>query len=159
MTKTFQQLFVAAALAALSACGSPQPQTPTATPAAPRPASTQTAIRAVLADQATAWNRGDVAGYMQGYWQSDSLLFIGKNGPQRGWQRTLDNYRQSYPDAAAMGQLDFNQLRITPIGPNAAHVVGHWHLARPQKGDLQGWFTLLFREIDGRWVIVADHSS
>ncbi|GAB3826020.1 YybH family protein [Hymenobacter jeollabukensis] len=116
-------------------------------------------IRTVLSTQAAAWNRGDLPAYMQGYWQSDSLLFIGKSGPQHGWQRTLTNYQRSYPDAAAMGQLDFSQLRINPIDAEAAHVVGRWHLARPQKGDLQGWFTLLFRKIDGRWVIVADHSS
>ena len=116
-------------------------------------------IRTTLTTQAAAWNRGDLPAYMEGYWQSDSLLFIGKNGPQHGWQRTLANYQRSYPDAAAMGQLDFSQLRVSPLGPEAAHVVGHWHLARPQKGDLQGWFTLLFRKIDGRWVIVADHSS
>ncbi|KUG07871.1 L-asparaginase [Solirubrum puertoriconensis] len=116
-------------------------------------------IRAVLSTQTAAWNRGDVAAFMQGYWQSDSLLFIGKNGPTRGWQRTLENYRRSYPDAAAMGQLSFSQLRVHPIGADAAHVVGHWQLARPTAGDVGGWFTLLFRKIEGKWVIVADHSS
>jgi uncharacterized protein (TIGR02246 family) len=138
-------------------------QAPTAAPATPvAPAFTATdeqQIRRVLQTQAAAWNRADIPAYMQGYWPSDSLLFIGKNGPQHGWQRTLDNYRRSYPDAAAMGQLDFSQLRIRPLAADAAHVVGRWHLHRPQKGDLQGWFTLIFRKLDGRWVIVADHSS
>lgn len=137
-------------------------ETPAATAATAAPAfsaADEQQIRTVLATQAAAWNRADLPAYMQGYWQSDSLLFIGKNGPQHGWQRTLDNYRRSYPDASAMGQLDFARLRITPVGAEAAHVVGRWHLARPQKGDLQGWFTLLFRKLDGRWVIVADHSS
>ncbi|MCC3157134.1 DUF4440 domain-containing protein [Hymenobacter sp. 15J16-1T3B] len=154
-----QLYFLALAVCGLAACSDgAQPQAETAAPAAFAAADAQQ-IRQVLSTQAAAWNRGDLAGYMQGYWQSDSLLFIGKNGPQHGWQRTLDNYRRSYPGAAAMGQLDFSQLRISPIAADAAHVVGHWHLARPQKGDLQGWFTLLFRKLDGKWVIVADHSS
>ncbi|MCB2376925.1 nuclear transport factor 2 family protein [Hymenobacter sp. BT635] len=124
-----------------------------------RPAQTHATIQQVLATQTAAWNRGDVAGFMQGYWPSDSLVFIGKRGLTYGWQPTLDNYRRSYPDAAAMGQLTFSNLRITPDGPETAHVVGRWHLARPAAGDLEGHFLLVFRRINGQWVIVADHSS
>jgi hypothetical protein len=122
-------------------------------------ASQRSDISQVLATQTVAWNRGDVTGFMQGYWQSDSLVFIGKSGLTYGWQPTLNNYRRSYPDAAAMGQLTFSNLRITPISADAAHVVGRWQLARPAAGDLGGHFLLVFRRVEGRWVIVADHSS
>ena len=126
---------------------------------AQRLTASRQAISQVLTTQTAAWNRGDVAGFMQGYWHSDSLVFIGKRGLTYGWQPTLDNYRRSYPDASAMGQLTFSNLHITPIGAEAAHVVGRWHLTRPAAGDLEGHFLLVFRRIDGRWVIVADHSS
>jgi ketosteroid isomerase-like protein len=98
---------------------------------------------------------------MSGYWRSDSLVFIGKNGPTYGWQPTLDNYKKTYPGAAQMGKLDFSQLRITPLGADVAQVVGHWHLARPsaKTGDAQGQFLLIFRKMNGQWLIVADHSS
>ncbi|GGG51132.1 YybH family protein [Hymenobacter glacieicola] len=122
-------------------------------------AATRQAIAHVLATQTAAWNRGDVAGFMQGYWQNDSLVFIGKSGLTYGWQATLDNYRRSYPNAAAMGQLDFSNLRIQPLSLDAAQVIGRWHLARPSQGDLQGHFLLVFRRIAGQWVVVADHSS
>ncbi|OON67544.1 YybH family protein [Hymenobacter sp. CRA2] len=151
----WKSVLLSLSLGVLLACTS----TRVAVPTAAQFASEEAKIRAVLSTQAAAWSRGDLPGYMDGYWHSDSLLFIGKNGPQRGWQRTLDNYQRSYSTATVMGQLDFSQLQITPLSPAAAHVVGHWHLARPQIGDLQGWFTLLFRKIDGKWVIVADHSS
>lgn len=128
-------------------------------PVAEAPAETRRAISTLLSTQTAAWNRGDVQGFMQGYWQHDSLVFIGKSGLTYGWQPTLDNYRRSYPDAAAMGQLRFEGLRITPDGPDAAHVVGRWHLTRPAAGDLQGHYLLVLRRIEGRWVIVADHSS
>lgn len=118
------------------------------------------AIAQVLATQTAAWNRGDIPGFMQGYWQSDSLVFIGKRGLTYGWRPTLANYQKSYPDAASMGRLDFSGLRITPLGPDAAEVVGAWHLARPAAlGDLGGHFLLVFRRVQGRWVIVADHTS
>lgn len=130
------------------------------------PAGAQTApapraaIAQVLATQTAAWNRGDIPGFMQGYWHSDSLVFIGKKGLTYGWQPTLAHYQKSYPDAAAMGHLGFSGLRITPLGPDAAQVVGGWHLARPAPlGDVGGHFLLVFRRVQGRWVIVADHTS
>ncbi|RSK45232.1 YybH family protein [Hymenobacter rigui] len=139
--------------ALLTACTAARPLSPASASAA------RQAIRQVLTTQTAAWNRGDVAGFMQGYWQNDSLVFIGKSGLTYGWQRTLDNYRRSYPTPAAMGQLDFSNLRIQPLSPDAAQVIGRWHLARPAAGDLQGHFLLVFRRINGQWVVVADHSS
>jgi hypothetical protein len=62
------------------------------------------AILNVLETQRQAWNRGDIDGYMQGYWRSDSLLFVGSTAPTHGWQATLDRYKKHYPDKAAMGQ-------------------------------------------------------
>ena len=118
-----------------------------------------TAIRQVLTTQTAAWNRGDIPGFMEGYWKSDSLVFIGRKGPTYGWQPTLDNYRKGYPDAAAMGQLDFSGLRITLLAPGAAQVIGHWHLARPAAGDVGGYFLLVLREVGGKWVVVADHTN
>lgn len=130
--------------------------------AAPKtdPAAARRAIVQTLTTQTAAWNRGDIPGFMDGYWKSDSLVFIGRKGPTYGWQPTLANYQKSYPDAAAMGQLDFSGLRVTLVAPTAAQVVGRWHLARPSAlGDLQGYFLLVLRQIDGKWVVVADHTN
>lgn len=125
------------------------------------PPTPRQAIAQVLTTQTAAWNRGDIPGFMAGYWHSDSLVFIGKKGTTYGWQPTLDNYHRGYPDATQMGQLDFGGLRITLLSPEAAQVVGRWHLARPgvAAGDLQGYFLLVFRKLNGQWVIVADHTS
>lgn len=128
-------------------------------PAADSPAVVRRDIVALLTTQTAAWNRGDVAGFMRGYWVSDSLVFIGRNGPTYGYEATLRNYRQNYPSSAAMGQLDFSNLQVTPLAPGAAQVVGRWHLARPAAGDLKGHFLLVLRKLGGQWVIVADHSS
>ena len=123
-------------------------------------AAARRAIVQVLTAQTAAWNRGDLPGYMQGYWQSDSLVFIGKRGLTYGWQPTLRNYQKSYPDAAAMGQLDFGGLNVRVLGAEVAQVTGRWHLARTGGlGDLQGYFLLVLRRIGGQWVVVADHSS
>jgi ketosteroid isomerase-like protein len=77
--------------------------------------SPETAIRQLMAAQETAWNRGDISGFMEGYWKNDSLLFVGKNGPTYGWKQTLSNYQKNYPDTATMGQLHFDLLQLKPL--------------------------------------------
>lgn len=117
-------------------------------------------IMRVMMNQQAAWNDGNLEGYMDGYWKSDSLAFIGKKGITRGWQQTLDNYKKSYPDKAAMGTLKFEMISVEVLSKTSAYVVGKWGLKREEsKGDLSGYFTLLFQKKNNRWVIVNDHSS
>ncbi len=121
--------------------------------------SPQQAISEILHTQAAAWNKGDIETYMKaGYWQNDSLLFIGSRGPTYGFDNTLKNYKKSYPTDEKMGQLTFSQLQFMPIADDHYFVVGKWDLKR-KDGDLSGYFTLLFKKVDGVWKIIADHSS
>lgn len=115
-------------------------------------------IRGILDRQTKAWNRGDKEAFMNGYWKSDSLMFIGKNGVTYGYNKTLNNYRRNYPDTAAMGKLTFDILEVKRLSADHYFVLGKWMLQR-SIGDLSGHYTLLFRKINGEWVIVADHSS
>ncbi len=118
----------------------------------------ETAIRNAMNEQLTAWNSGDINRFMGTYWQDDSLMFIGKSGITYGWQKTLENYKKSYPDAATMGKLDFTILQVKRLSAIYFFVVGKWHLTR-SAGDVGGHYTLLFRKVKNKWVIVADHSS
>ncbi len=115
-------------------------------------------IREILENQTAAWNRGDIEGFMNGYWENDSLMFIGKSGVTYGWSNTLKNYKKNYPDAAAMGQLAFTLIEVKKLSKEYYHVTGKWFLKR-SIGDIGGHYTLLFRKINGRWVIISDHSS
>lgn len=116
------------------------------------------AILNLLEEQRQAWNKGDMKGYMQGYWKSDSLLFVGENGPKYGWQTTLDNYKKAYPDKEAMGFLTFDIKEVQIIDQKNAFVLGAWHLKR-EKDEPKGYFTLLVKKIKGQWKVMADHSS
>lgn len=115
-------------------------------------------ILKTLDDQKNAWNRGDLEQFMQPYWKSDSLMFIGKSGITYGWQNTLNNYKKGYPDTAAMGKLKFDILHVKRLSVLYYSVVGKWHLTR-SIGDVGGHFTLLFKKVKDKWVIVSDHSS
>jgi len=115
-------------------------------------------VRQLLTEQDAAWNRGDIEGFMKGYWLSDSLMFIGKSGITYGWQKTMENYKKGYPDTAAMGKLNFEYIEMKQLSENYFFVVGKWYLTRTI-GNLNGAFTLLLRKINNTWVIVKDHSS
>lgn len=115
-------------------------------------------IRSLLARQVTDWNKGDIPAYMQGYWDNDSLIFIGKNGPVYGYRPTLERYQKSYPDTAHMGQLRFEIVSLKRLSADHYFGIGKWALKR-SAGDVGGSWTLLFRKINGKWKIVVDHSS
>jgi hypothetical protein len=115
-------------------------------------------IRELLDRQTRDWNQGNIEGFMIGYWENDSLMFIGKSGITYGWQKTLANYKKGYPDTAAMGKLSFTLLHIKKLSSRYYYVIGKWHLKR-SIGDVGGHYDLLFRKTRGRWVIIADHSS
>lgn len=116
------------------------------------------AIRKMLAAQEQQWNVGNIDGFMKGYWQHDSLLFIGKNGAKYGYNTTLATYKKSYPDTAAMGKLTSTIISIKKLSANYYFVVGKWFLQR-SIGNIGGSYTLLIQKINNEWVIVADHSS
>lgn len=116
------------------------------------------AILESLEGQRIAWNEGNLEKYMEGYWKSDSLRFIGKKGVQYGWDATMENYRKGYPDKEAMGKLTFKVISLEGISPDSAFMIGKWKLDYSDK-SVEGHFTLLYRKIKGKWLVVADHSS
>lgn len=118
----------------------------------------ETAIRRVLNDQVIAWNNGNIEEFMEGYWKSDSLMFIGAKGIKWGWQTTLDNYKKGYPDTVTMGKLSFDLLVVKRLSAEYYFIVGKWNLKRTI-GDVGGHFDLLFRKVKGKWVIISDHTS
>jgi hypothetical protein len=116
------------------------------------------AIRDLLHQQTIAWNSGNLEEFMKGYWENDSLMFIGKSGVTYGYQNTLANYKKGYSNADQMGTLEFTLLKVQRLSSEYYFVVGKWHLTR-NAGNVGGHYNLLFRKIKGKWVIVADHSS
>ena len=118
----------------------------------------ETEVRNVLAKQNAAWNRGDVDAFMVGYWDNDTLMFIGQSGVTYGYKNTLANYKKNYPDTTVMGKLTFTLINLKQLSPEYFHVTGKYHLTRTI-GDASGHFTLVFRKINGKWVIISDHSS
>ncbi len=119
---------------------------------------TKAAIRKVMDEQTAAWNRGDVEGFMQGYWNSPQMTFVSGDNVTKGWQPTLERYRKNYDSKAKMGVLTFSGLEINIISKDTATVLGSWALQR-ENDNPNGKFTLIFRKFKDGWKIVHDHTS
>ncbi len=115
------------------------------------------AILKVLDDQDRAWNAGDIDSFMIGYWNSPELTFASGGEITRGWKETLERYHKRYPDRLAMGRVSFSETTVKFLGPDAALVLGRWRLEREK--PIGGVFSLVFRRIEGKWLIVHDHTS
>ena len=115
-------------------------------------------ITAVLNTQTNAWNRGDIEGFMLGYWNSEQLVFASGDNVTHGWQTTLDRYKKNYNSREKMGTLKFSDLEINVISKDAAVALGSWSLARTSDNP-KGKFTLIFRKFKEGWRIVHDHTS
>jgi beta-aspartyl-peptidase (threonine type) len=144
MRKTVRTLMPVIFLACLTL--STQAQTPSAD------------ISALLHAQADAWNKGDIDGYMEGYWKSDSLIFTSGGNVQRGWNATIRKYKTTYSTREKMGRLEFSDLEISEISDSSAWVLGRWKLLRAHDAP-GGVFTLILRKFSDGWKIIHDHTS
>ncbi|HXT75981.1 MAG TPA: nuclear transport factor 2 family protein [Candidatus Eisenbacteria bacterium] len=118
----------------------------------------QAAIQKLMEAQQAAWNHGDIDAFMTAYWRSPDVTFSGTSGIVRGWDAVLARYKSSYADREAMGQLQFSGLEYRFLGPDAALLLGHWHLTR-SKGDVGGVFSLVWQRFPEGWRIIHDHTS
>lgn len=118
----------------------------------------KTDIRRVMDEQVAAWNKGDIDGFMKGYWNSPLMTFVSGDNVRRGWQETLDSYKRNYNTREKMGVLTFSELEIEVFSKDSAKVLGRWRVAHEPK-DNQGRFTLIFRKFKDGWKIVHDHTS
>ncbi|MDR3764030.1 MAG: nuclear transport factor 2 family protein [Acidobacteriota bacterium] len=123
-------------------------------------AEPEKAIHALLDQQTAAWNRGDLKGYMAGYWHSQDLTFFAADKESSGWEAAYQRYRTAYTGKGReMGRLNFSNVRVAMLGPDAAFARGTWQLTARDGSQRRGLFTLILRRIDGDWRIVHDHSS
>lgn len=115
-------------------------------------------IENILNDQVVAWNKGDIEGYMRGYWNSDETIFVSGGNVLAGYDSVLARYRRSYGTREKMGVLQFDDLNIRLISDRNAIATGRWQLNR--KDDRPwGRFTLLLEKKPSGWRIVYDHTS
>ncbi|GJM28890.1 MAG: hypothetical protein DHS20C17_15250 [Cyclobacteriaceae bacterium] len=115
-------------------------------------------MKDVMQSQQDCWNSGNLECSMKGYWDSDSLVFVSSSRVYYGYDKTLERYRNTYPNQEAMGTLEFTIISLQSLSDASYYMIGKFHLER-EIGNLEGHFTLLWRKINNQWLIVSDHSS
>jgi uncharacterized protein (TIGR02246 family) len=129
------------------------------TPCAADPPQERAAIQRLLDDQAAAWNKGDLVGFMKGYFESDDLSFFSGNAKTKGWKATLERYQKKYQgEGKEMGKLTFKEMSIELLGNDHALVRGRYHL-QLKSDTATGIFTLIVRKTPAGWRIIHDHTS
>ena len=115
-------------------------------------------IKVVLDSQVSAWNKGDIKTFMKGYWNSDSLRFIGRKGVRFSYKSVESNYLKNYNSIEKMGHLSFDSLVFTQISGNdkIANVTGQWKITGTNNAG--GFFSLLFKKVENDWKIIVDHT-
>ncbi|HEX4651048.1 MAG TPA: nuclear transport factor 2 family protein [Granulicella sp.] len=115
----------------------------------------------VLLRQETAWNRGDLDAFAEGYKNSPDTLFINTNQVQRGYDSMIAAYHHNYPTSESMGTLNFTDLEVHPLGDSFALCLGRFHLERNKKngGNAEGLFSLVLEKTSAGWKIVVDHTT
>jgi len=117
-------------------------------------------IKHVLLSQVEAWNHGKLEAFMVGYWHSSDLTFFSGGTVTKGWEPTLQRYRQRYQaDGKEMGKLEFQDLNIDLLSRRSAVVTGKWQLTMADGKQPHGLFTLVFKRMAAGWKIVHDHTS
>ena len=112
----------------------------------------------ILEQQRIAWNDNDINEFMKGYLKSDKLVFSGSNGPVFGWNFVKDRYLKKYSTKELMGDLSFEINNLFSLSRKVAILLGKFNLQRKNE-KLSGYFTLIFKKINGNWYIVSDHTS
>lgn len=120
----------------------------------------QRAVEQVLENQLQAWNRGDLEGFMSGYWNSSQLTFFSAGEVASGWQQTINRYRKRYQsEGHEMGKLSFSDSHVELLGTDNAFVRGAWKVTMSDGKTLHGLFTLIFQKFSDGWKIIHDHTS
>ena len=123
------------------------------------PADEEKAIHGVLDAQAKAWNKGDLAGFMAGYWKDDGLFYISGGKTVKGWKALKERYETAYQgEGKEMGTLTFSEVNVELLGSDAALVRGKWEV-KTTKETVGGWYTLILKKFPDGWKVTHDHTS
>ena len=104
------------------------------------------------------WSRGDLKAYLDIYWKSDELQFIGPKGLIYGYDNVYELYSKRYTSKEEMGTLSLKILDIKYLSKHLYSVTGTYFITR-KKMDSTGIYSLVFKKIEDKWVVVSDHTQ
>ena len=119
----------------------------------------QVAVEKMLMESAGAWNRGELAGFMDDYLESENTTYIGGGGLLTGYESIHARYAPLFEPGAARDSLRFEDVRTRRLAAVEAIATARWILYQGETVTGSGPFTLVLRHTSGGWKIIHDHSS
>lgn len=105
------------------------------------------------------WNKGNLDCFMEVYWKSDLLRFIGQNGITFGYDKVLNNYKKKYSTPEARGTLNYDLISMEFLDHDTVLLLGKYTIKKEAGEDISGHYSLIWRKIKGKWKITVDHTS
>ena len=137
------------AIVLIAACNS--------TPADTTPPPSASQLIGVIQKSAEDWNKGDLAGFMDSY--DDSATMMSHHG-LIGKDSMMIHYKETYFKAgAARQQLSFDAFHLEPLAGNYVLLTGRFTLNGNNLPTLSGWFSLVCVKRNNGWKILHDHTS
>ena len=113
-----------------------------------------------FAQQRAAWNRGDLEGALDLYWNSPELVWVDRSGLSRGFAEFARGLRADFAGRPqAMGVYTGEVLEARDIDADTGMLVVRWSIARDSKPLMGGVSTQLWERAGDRWRIVFEHAS
>ena len=84
-------------------------------------ADAKSEITTFINDQAAAWSKGDLDGFMKYYDSSPQLVFMGSDGPIRSAKVIKEHYESKYKKGNNdFGKLTFSDVEVEDLAPGLA---------------------------------------
>ena len=119
-----------------------------------------TSAEQAFAAMRTAWNRGDLEGSLDGYWDSPDLVWVNGAGISHGFAEFAEGMRADFAEAPeAMGEFTAEILDSRRIAEDSAITVARWSISRDGEELMGGVSTMLWRRFGEEWKIILEHAS
>ena len=126
-----------------------------------------------------AWNRGDLQGYLDAYWDSPETRYVSESLKTVSFAdgivvRGKKNIDKVFTDVfvrskmmllkedtrkGVAGMLSLVKLQVTPASTSNAVVFGEFKIDMTDSLSRTGVFTIHVRKERGLWVIVSEHAT
>ena len=129
--------------------------------ALPEPISRE--IKDLLNRSMSAWNAGDLSGFMGCYERSPTTCYLSADQIVIGYPAIETMYAQRFTigSAAARGMLSLSLTRVVALGADHTLAIGQYLLSRDgdHGGSGYGVFSLVLHRTALGWRIAADHTT
>jgi uncharacterized protein (TIGR02246 family) len=127
--------------------------------AAPSAGDLTPVIRAMLDSAATAWNAGNLDGFMFTYAHDSATTFMTPRGPVCGYDAIRARYAPRFEPGGVRDSLTFTDLVVRPLDADYAIATARYVLTRGDSVTATGPFTVVLRRQREGWRMIHDHTT